>query len=472
MGSHNLEDILADPMAAWSQGVRNALEDKAHPGLSAKAIVMTSPMGRPRPSPGSLKPNYEYTFYAMVPRIHGKLLKEPGSITYATGIPQREAANNYHHQLTRFTIVGDLPRPSPGDLIDVKLHAYGHDRGFSDSILNLEDGEYVGMDTPQYAPEWVPNTPETMHQAGTKLADLDWTQAVKSPVGLNEDPGTFSWSNGKAQYKVIWTETGQELKNGQIEDSGLLVTDTIAWRREVATQEGHSVAFGQPFDIDPKAITGATLIRPAMDDWLKLNAAFRAVFDEPLKSSGYRTYDGQVHQRMKRAEGDVNCPGVAYPCKGGTCYNKGNGEGSGVLDINCKVLLTAATPGTSNHGWGAAADIRRRSIRAWKKTWNSETGKYEQIGAYNKSGTANPFRWLNKFSRENNFIFGAYGEHWHLDWTKFTEKITDSTKRVGKPKEWTKEGSGLSGDVAGGKYADGTEIVAAVTPASWTGRRL
>jgi len=402
---YDIEEILSNPMDVLAKAVRDALTDPVSPGITADAIVMTPPIDRsglgnatdewhtvPR---SALNPEIEkssseyptsrpesYSFMAMVPTIHNALLKAPGVLAHSSN---PDKVNDYLHHLTEFVSAAGLPQPAPGDLVRVRMRpAYG----VGGVSLNMEEGDYVAMVRRQAFPEAVPNLPASWIEAGMALADLDWSKAPTDPTtGYRKDPGTFSWSDRKKQLKVKWDSQGFPEWNDQVIANG-----------DAATA-GPLLQHDEP--------SGATLVSPAMDDFLLLAAAYKARFNKDLKGSGYRTYDSQVNVRMIRAEGDLACRG--HP-------QAGNGEGSGELDGNCKFVGKAATPGTSNHGWGAAIDIIRTD-------W-----------ALDQEGDSPEFRWLNKFSKNYNFVFGVKNEHWHLDWMKFSENV--STIRRTAQKSW------------------------------------
>jgi len=410
---YDIEEILSNPMDVLAKAVRDALTDPVSPGITADAIVMTPPIDRsglgnatdewhtvPR---SALNPEIEkssseyptsrpesYSFMAMVPTIHNALLKAPGVLAHSSN-PVK--VNDYLHHLTEFVSAAGLPQPAPGDLVRVSMRpAYG----VGGVSLNMEEGDYVAMVRRQAFPEAVPNLPASWIEAGMALADLDWSKAPTDPTtGLRKDPGTFSWSDRKKQLKVTWNSqefpewNDQEITNGDAATAGPLLR------------------YNEP--------SGATLVSPAMDDFLLLVAAYKARFNKDLKGSGYRSYEGQVNERMRRVEGDRNCMGASVMHKGKRRY-AGTGEGNGELDGNCKFAGKAATPGTSNHGWGAAVYIVRDD-------W-----------AEDRAGNSPEFRWLNKFSRDYNFVFGVDGEHWHLDWMKFSDQVS-TIKRTAQ-KSW------------------------------------
>jgi hypothetical protein len=213
---------------------------------------------------------------------------------------------------------------------------------------------------------------KAMFQTG-EFSVMGSTQYPKDPAtGYRADPGNFYWSNRARQKVTKWQSTefpqynGKELKNGELETTGLLERD---------------------------AASGAKLVPPALADFKRLAAAYKTKFGKQLKCSGYRTYASQVNVRLKRAEGD------AAGCPNPDGKPPGDGSGSGQMGADCSFIGYAAIPGTSNHGWGAAVDLSGAQ-------WRSVTDE---------------FKWMNKFSKRFNFVFGVTGEHWHLDWIKFSQ---------------------------------------------------
>jgi LAS superfamily LD-carboxypeptidase LdcB len=177
------------------------------------------------------------------------------------------------------------------------------------------------------------------------------------------------------------------MRNGLLEETGMLVSDPVS---------------------------GAKLVPPAMEDFKRLAAAYAKKFSgKVLKGSGYRTYASQVSVRMLRSTGAGN------PC------------GSGEVNAAGVTIGMAATPGRSNHGWGAAVDLNRSD-------WEHGATKNRK-----KAGTSKHFRWINKFSKDFNFVFGVSGEHWHIDWMPFTKQVTGWSGMVATAQTpWTSEGVG------------------------------
>tara|TARA_R110000822_G_scaffold4207_1_gene18133 strand:+ start:210 stop:1475 length:1266 start_codon:yes stop_codon:yes gene_type:complete len=211
------------------------------------------------------------------------------------------------------------------------------------------------------------------------------------PTILPEDPGNCPWSYGALAHETVWKSNDYPqynekiLRNGLLEETGMLVY-----------------------------VNGARLVPPAAEDFKKLAAAFKKKFGQRLTGTGYRTYAKQVELRMMRVT-----PG--NPC------------GEGKYNAKGKDIGITANPGQSNHGWGAAVDLRR-------KDW-------EHGATYDRdlAGTSKHFRWINKFSKDFNFVFGVSGEHWHLDWIKFSSQTTgwgttENPMRRTRQTSWTTDG--------------------------------
>jgi len=184
------------------------------------------------------------------------------------------------------------------------------------------------------------------------------------------DTGEFSWSNRAKQKTSLYIPSNKTLGNGDLEQSGIL-------------------------EINDE--TGARLLPGAMADFKLMNEAFKKKFGHPLQQTGgYRDYQAQVRERMRRVLGDQHgCPAKATGDRAEVQSNGKLGEGIGQWtyeDGACKWIGYAAIPGTSAHGWGGAVDLGGLS-----------TGQFE---------------WLNKFGLPKwNFVFGVLGEKWHISWT-------------------------------------------------------
>ena len=213
------------------------------------------------------------------------------------------------------------------------------------------------------------------------------------PIGaVAGDPGTCTWSSGAKARETTWQSTvpayskwnGTKMRNGLLEETGMIVADSVS---------------------------GAKLVPPAMEDFKRLAAAYAKKFPgKTLKGSGYRTYASQVNVRMGRVT-----PG--NPC------------GSGEVNAAGTFIGMAATPGQSNHGWGAAVDLNRTD-------WEHGNTKNKK-----KAGSSKHFQWINKFSKDFNFVFGVKNEHWHIDWMPFTKQVTGWPRmRQTAQTPWTSEG--------------------------------
>jgi hypothetical protein len=215
---------------------------------------------------------------------------------------------------------------------------------------------------------------------------------LNSAIGAPGDPGNCTWSNGAKAHTTTWQSTKYQqwnrtmLRNGLLEETGMLVSDSVS---------------------------GAKLLPPAMEDFKRLAAAYAKKFSgKVLKGSGYRTYASQVRVRMERV-------------------TSGNPCGSGAHNAAGTEIGKAAIPGTSNHGWGAAVDLNRSD-------WEHGATKNRK-----KAGTSKHFRWINKFSKDFNFVFGVSGEHWHIDWMPFTKQVTGwPAMRQTVQTSWTSAGIG------------------------------
>ena len=284
----------------------------------------------------------------------------------------------YLHAKIVLSTSGEEPDFTAGDAIYATIEP-----GSTDILYGLQFMKFVRVDDKD-------NKMPEVFEYNCEEHKYDWADATSYggtstggiPTNAPGDPGTCAWSNGVARLTVTWDSTefqeynGKVLHNGSLEDSGMLVIDSKS---------------------------GAKLIPPAMEDFLKLAAAYEAKFPGKILKSreGYRTYAGQVYQRMKRASSPTSCDQ----------YHKNQG----------KNLKAAAVPGTSGHGWAAAVDLNRDD-------WTGGRG-----------GRSPEFRWLNKFSKDFNFVFGVEGEHWHIDWMPFSSHV--KTLRKPTPQtSWTPAG--------------------------------
>lgn len=304
-------------------------------------------------------------------------LEDPCDPSIATDTDYVYKLITMHTLFINSSITEDVP-VTRGDIVLVQLtrtdQAYNLEYGRFEELLSIEDPS------------------GTEGERCSSLISLFGAIEHEPYVGINTatsygaassqaaaDPGTCSWSNGASRLTTTWTSTefpaynGKVLNNGDLESTGMLVTDSLR---------------------------GTQLVPPAMADFLKLAAAYEAKFPgNTLKGSGYRSYASQVNERMKRAS-----------CK--TCCDQSPAK--------IAALKVAATPGRSNHGWGAAVDLDRGE---WTK---------------GKGNNSPEFRWLNKFSTNFNFVFGVGTEHWHIDWMKFGAQTGGDIKTT--QTAWTSAG--------------------------------
>jgi hypothetical protein len=153
---------------------------------------------------------------------------------------------------------------------------------------------------------------------------------------------------------------------------------------------------------------GAQLISAAVEDWDKLKAAYSKKFPNKTLTAGagYRSYQGQVAQRLTRH--DTN---DVY--RGG-CGSQASGETA--AGNKCSA---AAKPGTSNHGFGGAVDIDK-GASGWDK---SSYPKKSQSKKERQDTSGDQFKWLNKWAKNFNFRFGVAGENWHIDWIPLSDQL-------------------------------------------------
>ena len=249
----------------------------------------------------------------------------------------------------------------PKDIVFVRLRP-----GDNNTTYNLQYCDFKKIDV-----LW-PKAPSCNEVCHLTLEELYWEgpeDVIYAPTPELGGWALCPWWDHKQQITTKWQSAKYPewnetvLKNGDLADTGMLMTDSA---------------------------TGAELVPPAMEDFKKLAAAYKTKFNKTLKCSGYRDYAGQEEQRMLRD---------ADPCGAGKYNAAGKKKG------------LAATPGTSNHGWGAAVDLR---------------GWLFHGGAPNSA----EFKWVNKFSKDYNFVFGVRGEHWHLDWMPFSEQVAGGMRRT------------------------------------------
>ena len=223
------------------------------------------------------------------------------------------------------------------------------------------------------------------HKNGSK-------QVNKVYKELGDAPGRFFWSGGASQTKATYKlASGESVKvtNGELEN----VEGVIA---PVMTEaEGTTAHPGPPL----------MLINEAHEPFRILNTAFKARFGKDIiakKDQSYRTYRGQVVQRMRRVKCNDNWKTTIDQEPG----PKGTGNAGTKVTSKCKEGGAAAVPGQSNHGWGVAIDINRRKSFTGKRTTADDN---------------ECFLWLNKYAhleKYGEWVYAVRGEKWHIEWMK------------------------------------------------------
>jgi len=164
---------------------------------------------------------------------------------------------------------------------------------------------------------------------------------------------------------------------------------------ETRTIAGQSVTNGNlPSDmraeVDTNNSSAGTVLAAAVSDFNKMAAAFKAVSGSmfPL-NQGYRSYAGQV--------------------KAACMYASEPGR--------------AATPGTSNHGWGLAFDMNIPGA-------GNTTAQFEHAYYIWMAGNAGNYGWVNpSWARQdcNSAVQKCKAEPWHWEYTKSTDPPVDDS---------------------------------------------
>lgn len=208
--------------------------------------------------------------------------------------------------------------------------------------------------------------------------------------GRNE----FFWSGGRSQHKstyIAQDNTRIEVGNGALEG----VRD--------GDGKGNLILQAPPNG-------GPLMIPQAHKDWEDLTTAYYKRFKQPLKAlgnGGYRSYQGQVKQRLLRircgAKGEPLTKPLDLKTQPAMADIKGSKSRAGIYvpkNGECKKSGPAAKPGTSRHGWGVAVDLDRSSY----------------YGSNKRSDQNEGFRWLNKYGVQYNWVFNVGSEPWHIVW--------------------------------------------------------
>ena len=204
------------------------------------------------------------------------------------------------------------------------------------------------------------------------------TPPAKPKTNPAEGRNEFFWSGEvfvkKATYKAP-DGTKLKVKNGFMED----VVD----------------ASGTPIITQVTGTPKLKLIPQAHEDWNNLKEAYFKRFDTELKvSGGYRSYDGQVKQRLLRVRCGPKGSTISKPTdltsEAATADLKGSSARAGnriPKGGKCGTGGIAATPGKSRHGWGISVDLDRDSFVVGASP--------DSASKRSKSGQNLSFRWLN-----------------------------------------------------------------------------
>jgi len=210
-----------------------------------------------------------------------------------------------------------------------------------------------------------------------------------------EGRNDFFWSGGRSQHKCTYVApdgTKIEVENGALEG--------------VRDGRGELILQAPPGG-------GPVMIPQAHQDWLNLKKAYFERFGQRLEATGngYRNYQGQVDQRLRRIRCGTKANPLTQPLdltsESAVADIKGSPKRAGSYtpqNGQCKEGGIAAIPGTSRHGWGIAIDLNRNSFVVGPDNHNTRSA--QNLG----------FRWLNKYGVKYNWVFNVKGEPWHITW--------------------------------------------------------
>lgn len=357
----------------------------------------------------------KYAFYVRIMdngMAHQSFLQDPCDLSTSNNNPAYNAVLRNFHSIVivkKNIIDGTL---DIGD--EVRVRCRSGDNGENFDLQYLQFVEIIEKNT---------STPTVGTCNDIPLSDLNWNSSNLigpannlalslgpngAPIYANSnDPGNCPWSNGAKALGAVWQSSdsrysqwnGTTVFNGALETTGILKKDSER---------------------------GAELILPAYEDWIRLATAFETKFPrQKLKGGGYRPYSIQVSVRVRRS----GCDGGGFPQKCGYRTRSNGSRGSCDKAANGEFIGFAATPGTSNHGWGGAVDLD-------KDDWT--TG-----GTGTKS---DEFIWLNKFGLDYNFVFDVSNENWHISWVNLSSVGLPNSGGSGI--SWVREGTREYDEVA------------------------
>jgi len=175
-------------------------------------------------------------------------------------------------------------------------------------------------------------------------------------------------SRKSGQLIGTYKATGQQIGNGELQHASIL----------------------QHVEGPASYKEGLYLIQDAVSSWLNMKRDFEARFPgRTLTGTGYRDFEKQEY---------------FFDCMNTKKCNQGR---------------KAATPGTSNHGWGSAVDLDRESAGISTAS-DTDMSALESV-------------WLNKFGKDYGFVFTVGTENWHMDWTPFND-VVEGVRIKGVPK--------------------------------------
>jgi len=216
-------------------------------------------------------------------------------------------------------------------------------------------------------------------------AQMNANNPMGRAIGDDVHDPVRPWSNRAQQRIVKWNSTAYtQIPNGTV----------IANGDKALSPAGTYLNIGGT----------AELLAAAVPDWNKLKDAYAKKFPgKTLTANGaaaYRSYQGQVTVRLQRHDSNDVFRGGCLTKKGVSSHT----NLAGTAKTKCSL---AATPGTSNHGFGAAVDINRAA-----SGWDDPDGT-----------SGEQFKWINRWARNFNFILGVPSENWHIDWVPFRDQV-------------------------------------------------
>lgn len=299
--------------------------------------------------------------------------------------------------------------PSIGDLVRGRLEP--GDLG----KFNLQYATFTEVESKTGIGTMIPPTGASANAAACRanligLFEIAARHAPSSnlPADRLNSPGQHVWKDRKLQRIIEWSST-----------------------KYTSIPNGTKIYNGDK-DMSPPGtytdIGGADLISAAIPDWERLKAAYKKKFKTLTLTtrSAYRSYEGQVTQRLLRHDGND-----VY--RGG-CTSKSGTATGGLGSATTHKCTPAAKPGTSNHGFGASVDIQTTASGFDPPSTPTSGNKLQK-------NASEQFRWLNQYAKDYNFLFAVKWENWHLDWIPFSDQV--KAIQGSKPRPPTNPWSGM-----------------------------